>query len=287
MKKTGVLYLVAVPIGHDRDITLRALDVLKEADFIAAEDTRKAQRLLKFHGISDKKMFSHHEHNELSSSDGLIEKMREGAMVAFMSDAGMPGISDPGFVLARAARAAGVPVEIVSGVSAVTTALLASNLPPQPFTFHGFVPRGTGERRKFLTHLLAQPGTHPGTHLMFESARRVAETLANLATIAPQREVALCRELTKIHEEILRGTAAELAEQVASGDLKGEIVLVIAPPSEVEEQVQQEEQKANLEGRIRALHGEGLSPRAIRDRLAEETKISKKEIYNQIIKIID
>jgi 16S rRNA (cytidine1402-2'-O)-methyltransferase len=227
---TGRLVVCPTPIGNLEDITLRVLSALREADVVACEDTRRTRVLLDRYGVKAK-LVSYHEHNERSRSAELVERMRNGAVVALVSDAGMPLVSDPGYVLVRACVAAGLPVEVLPGPSAAITALVASGLPADEWHFHGFLPRKKGELREVLTGGSSTAAGHPSTLVAFESPRRLPATLALLAELDPSREAAVCRELTKVHEEIVRGTAAELAARYADGPPKGEVVLVVAPPA--------------------------------------------------------
>ncbi len=220
--KVGRLTVCPTPIGNMRDITLRTLDVLREADVIACEDTRRTGLLLDHHGLGrgTRVLLSLHEHNERDRVPDLLRRMREGASVALVSDAGMPLISDPGFPLVHAAIAEGIEVEALPGPSALLSGLVASGLPASSFRFEGFLPRGRGE----LTRLLTGASE---TIVAFESPRRLAVTLAALAEIDSERPVAVCRELSKLHEEVVRGEAAELALRYAAHQARGEIVLVI------------------------------------------------------------
>jgi 16S rRNA (cytidine1402-2'-O)-methyltransferase len=220
---TGRLVVCPTPIGNLEDITLRVLSALREADVVACEDTRRTRVLLDRYGVKAR-LVSYHEHNEKSRAAELVGRMREGTVVALVSDAGMPLVSDPGYVLVRACVAAGLPVEVLPGPSAAITALVASGLPADEWHFHGFLPRKKGELRELLSH-------GDGTLVAFESPRRLPATLALLAELEPEREVAVCRELTKAHEEIVRGSAAELAVRYADNPPKGEIVLVLARPA--------------------------------------------------------
>lgn len=226
--KVGRLTVCPTPIGNMRDITLRTLDVLREADAIACEDTRRSGLLLDHHGLRrpGQALISLHEHNERERVPELLARMREGAQVALVSDAGMPLISDPGFPLVAAAIAEGIEVQALPGPSALLSGLVVSGLPSSSFRFVGFLPRGRGE----LTRLLAGASE---TLVAFESPRRLAGTLSALAEIDPERPVALCRELSKLHEEIVRGSAADLAARYASEQARGEIVLVIGAAGEV------------------------------------------------------
>jgi 16S rRNA (cytidine1402-2'-O)-methyltransferase len=216
---TGSLIVCPTPIGNMEDITLRVLTALREADVVACEDTRHTRVLLDRHGISARTV-SYHEHNEASRAAELVGRMRAGETVALVSDAGMPLVNDPGFLLVGACVAAGVGVEVLPGPSAALTALVVSGLPAATWRFVGFLPRKRGE----LETLFRGAGE---TLVAFESPRRVGASLAALAAVDPDRVVAVCRELTKLHEEVVRGTAAELAERYAGEAPRGEIVVVI------------------------------------------------------------
>jgi 16S rRNA (cytidine1402-2'-O)-methyltransferase len=224
----GRLVVCATPIGNLDDITLRVLAALREADVIACEDTRHTRKLLERHGISAK-LLSVHEHNERARTAQLVERMRAGDLVALVSDAGTPLISDPGFALVRACVRAGVPVEVLPGPSAAVAALVASGLPAARWRFEGFLPRRGGELRELFDGL-------EETLVAFESPRRLASTLRELAACDPERPAAVCRELTKRHEEVRRASAAELASHYGAGGpgapVRGEIALVVgeAPP---------------------------------------------------------
>src|SRR3984957_17162247 len=203
----GRLVVCPTPIGNLEDITLRVLAALREADVVACEDTRRTRVLLDRYGVSAH-LVSYHEHNERARAAELVRRMRSGAVVALVSDAGMPLVSDPGFVLVRACVAAGLAVEVLPGPSAVLAALVASALPSDRWRFAGFLPR----RRAELERVFAGPETL----VAFESPRRVASSLGLLAELDPQRPVAVCRELTKLHEEVVRGTAAQLAARYST-----------------------------------------------------------------------
>ena len=218
---TGHLVVCATPIGNLEDVTLRVLAALREADVVACEDTRRTRTLLDRYGVSAS-LVSYHEHNEERRAAELVERMASGETVALVSDAGMPLVSDPGYVLVRACVAAGLAVEVLPGPSAALAALVASALPADRWRFAGFLPRKRGELRR----VLSESG---GTLVAFESPRRVAATLALLAELDPEREVAVCRELTKVHEEVVRGRAGELAARYADASPRGEVALVVAP----------------------------------------------------------
>jgi 16S rRNA (cytidine1402-2'-O)-methyltransferase len=215
----GRLIVCPTPIGNLEDITLRVLSALREADVVACEDTRRTKILLERYGVAPR-LVSYYEQNEERRAAELVERMRGGETVALVSDAGMPLISDPGFVLVRSAVAAGLDIEVLPGPSAALAALVASGLPSDRWTFVGFLPRKRGE----LERLFADTTS---TLVAFESPRRLPSTLRVLASADSDREVAVCRELTKLHEEVVRGTAADLSERYRDPP-KGEVVLVVA-----------------------------------------------------------
>lgn len=228
---SGLLYLVATPIGNLEDITYRAVRVLKEVDLIACEDTRQTSKLLAHYGI-ERPTVSYHEHNEAERSQDLAARMAAGASIALVSDAGMPLISDPGYRLVRAAIDAGVPVVAIPGPSAALSALAASGLPTDAFHFAGFLPHKQQQRLKALEALAEEQATL----IFYEAPHRALESLEAIEQALGPRPVVLARELTKIHEEILRGTAAEIRAQLAGRDsVKGEITLLVgkaeAPPA--------------------------------------------------------
>jgi 16S rRNA (cytidine1402-2'-O)-methyltransferase len=214
----GRLVVCPTPIGNLEDVTLRVLAALREADVVACEDTRHTRVLLERYGVSAT-LVSYHEHNERARAAELVDRMRDGAVVALVSDAGMPLVSDPGYVLVQGCVAAGLAVEVLPGPSAALAALVASALPASAWRFAGFLPR----KRAALEEVLASPETV----VAFESPRRVGASLAVLASLDPERPVAVCRELTKVHEEVVRGSAASLAERYAEEAPRGEVVLVI------------------------------------------------------------
>ena len=219
----GRLVVCPTPIGNLEDVTLRVLRALRESGVVACEDTRQTRKLLDRHGI-EARTVSFHEHNERRRARELADRVEAGETVALVSDAGTPGVSDPGFVLVRECLARGQAVEVLPGPSAVITALVASGLPAERWRFAGFLPRKQGELRALL-----EAGDE--TLVAFESPGRVGRSLALLADVDPEREVAVCRELTKLHEEVVRGPARTVAERFAEG-ARGEIVLVIAPAAE-------------------------------------------------------
>jgi 16S rRNA (cytidine1402-2'-O)-methyltransferase len=224
------LYIVATPIGNARDLTLRALDVLKGCDVIAAEDTRVTSKLLAIHGVS-KPLTAYNDHNAPRERPRLLSRLHKGDRVALVSDAGTPLVSDPGYKLVREALAEGLPVHVIPGPSAALSALAVSGLPTDRFLFAGFLPAKAGPRRQMLEEL----GSIPATLIFFESPQRLPETIAAMQSVLRNRQAVVARELTKLHEEIRRGDLASLAAMYATEPLpKGEITLVVAPPLEAE-----------------------------------------------------
>src|SRR5271163_4673916 len=204
----GTLYIVATPIGNLEDITLRALRVLKEADLVACEDTRQTQKLLNYYGITTRTI-SYHEHNEMMRAAELVKEMQEGASIALVTDAGMPGISDPGFRLISLTIRHHLPVVPIPGASAFLSALVASGLPTDSFRFSGFLPAKRGERRAALEAIR----TSPRTQVFYEAPHRIVETLADIVELlGSARHVVIAREVTKLHEEFLRGRAGEILD---------------------------------------------------------------------------
>src|SRR3954464_13775764 len=224
--RPGTLYLVATPIGNLEDITLRAIRTLKECDVVAAEDTRRSGQLLKHLGIS-RPMLSYFQFNEAKRSEQIIERLRRGEKIALVTDAGSPGISDPGERVVKAAIAAGFRVESVPGPSALVAAITASGLPAEEFHFIGFLPHKSGQRRNKLESLKA----FEGTLVLYESPYRVEKLLGELSEVFPERQIVLARELTKKFEEYLRGKPAELLAVAQKRSLKGEFVVMIGPES--------------------------------------------------------
>jgi 16S rRNA (cytidine1402-2'-O)-methyltransferase len=267
---SGRLVVCPTPIGNLEDITLRVLSALREADVVACEDTRRTRVLLDRFGVKAR-LVSYHEHNEQTRAPELVERMREGRTVALVSDAGMPLVSDPGYVLVKGCVAAGLPVEVLPGPSAPITALVASGLPADEWRFLGFLPRKPNDLRRVLSE-------RGGTLVAFESPRRVAATLALLAELDPGRAVAVCRELTKAHEEVVRGSAAELASRYADALPKGEVVLVMAaappPPAGAAD-------PAAIDA-LRRLVDAGAKPRRAAAVVADLTGDSANELYRAL-----
>lgn len=217
-----MLYIVSTPIGNLEDITLRALRILKEVDIIAAEDTRHTKKLLTHYDIHTP-LVSFHQYNELASAEHIIKKISEGKTVALVSDAGTPSISDPGFKLVRAAIEAGVKIEVIPGASAVAAALSIAGLPTDQFTFVGFLPDKEGKRRTKLAGLK----DYEHTLVFYVSKWKIGRVLNDMIEVFGDRPAVLCRELTKIHEEIKRTTLSEMIDYVGSKEIKGEVTLVV------------------------------------------------------------
>jgi 16S rRNA (cytidine1402-2'-O)-methyltransferase len=277
------LYLVATPIGNLGDITLRALEVLKQADRIACEDTRQTQKLLNHFQIATPTVSCHH-HNEHTRTTELIQNIKAGKAIALVSDAGMPGISDPGALLAAEAIAAGVPVIPIPGANAALSALVASGLPTSEFSFLGFLPEKSGARRTRLEALAAEAAALPSprTLIFYEAPHRILETLADLEFVwGPNLYIVVARELTKIHEEFLRGTVADARRSLAARDrMRGEITMLIQPqpktgeattaPTSIADRIAQIQTESNVDEK------EALK------RLARQLGQSKSELYREL-----
>jgi 16S rRNA (cytidine1402-2'-O)-methyltransferase len=269
----SALYLVATPIGNLEDVSLRALKVLKAVEVVLAEDTRRTRVLLDRHGVAAKPV-SLHAHNEAARVSQVLAVLDGGGDAALVSDAGTPLISDPGDRLVAAALKAGHSVVPIPGASALLAALAASDLPAVPFTFVGFLPRRSGECDRVLESLRDRRDTL----IFFESPRRVAKTLARLQEAFGDRRACAARELTKLHEEIARGSLSELAKHFEEG-ARGEFTLVVAGASDAAVTPTEDE----LHEAIRALIAEGLSSREISDRLATSSGLPKREIYARVV----
>jgi len=264
---SGRLIVCPTPIGNLEDVTLRVLAALRDADIVACEDTRRTRVLLDRYGVKAR-LESYHEHNERQRSAELVKLMRDGAVVALVSDAGMPLVSDPGFLLVQGCVAAGLAVEVLPGPSAALAALVASALPADRWRFEGFLPR----KRAALEQVFQAPETV----VAFESPRRLHKSLAVLAELDPGRPVAVCRELTKVHEEIVRGTAAELAERYAATPPKGEVALVVGPAAAGEPRL------GPAVDAVRRLVDAGAKPRAAASVVAELTGTSANALYRAL-----
>jgi 16S rRNA (cytidine1402-2'-O)-methyltransferase len=269
---TGTLYIVATPIGNLEDITLRALRILKEVDWIACEDTRQTRKLLEHFGIA-KPMMSYYEHNEAARAAELVERMMTGASVALVTDAGTPLVSDPGYRLVQAAIAASIRVVPIPGPSAAVGALSAAGLPTDAFRFCGFLPPKSSQRRKTLEQL--KPETC--TLIFYETPHRILEALEDVAAVMGPRPVVVARELTKLHEEFLRGTAAEVRAELASRpSVKGEITLLIGKSEALEVA------DTPLEEAVRVAEQEGLPRMEAIKHVARQRGLSKREVYRLI-----
>jgi 16S rRNA (cytidine1402-2'-O)-methyltransferase len=271
----GRLVLCPTPIGNLEDVTLRVLAALREADVVACEDTRRTRVLLDRYGVSAK-LVSYHEHNERGRASELVGLMQGGSVVALVSDAGMPLVSDPGFVLVQACVAAGLAVEVLPGPSAALAALVASALPAETWRFVGFLPR------KDPASVLGGPDTV----VAFESPHRLRASLAALAALDPERPAAVCRELTKLHEEVVRGTAAELAARYAEEEPRGEVVLVVGPPAAADPDDPEAAAAAAAPpaavDALRRLVAAGARPRDAAGVVADLTGASKNALYRAI-----
>ena len=266
------LHIVATPIGNLGDITLRALETLAGADFIACEDTRVTRKLLDRYGI-DTPLTPYHDHNAAIARPRLLERLAEGAAVALVSDAGTPLVSDPGYKLVRAAREAGHPVTAAPGASSVLAALAVAGLPTDQFCFAGFLPPKETARRARIAEL----ARIPATLILFEAGPRIAATLADLAAGLGHREAALCRELTKLHEEIRRGDLKTLAQGAASSETRGEFVVVIGPPPHAAQ--------ASAEDAASMLR-DALGRVSVKDAVAEvaaATGLPRRELYQRAL----
>ena len=270
------LYLVSTPIGNLEDITLRALRVLKEVDVIACEDTRQSQKLLNHFGISTRTS-SYHEHNEITRSAELVRDLEEGARVALVTDAGTPGISDPGYRLVSLAIRHHIPVIPIPGAAAFLAALVASGLPSDAFHFSGFLPAKGGQRKRMLESIQ----TSPRTEVFYEAPHRIKESIEDVvAVLGPERHIVVARELTKMHEEFLRGTAGQVvADLKERGDVKGEITLLIGkfevsaqPPA-----------AASVGQRVTlAMQADGVDEKTALKKVAKEMGIGKSEAYREL-----
>jgi 16S rRNA (cytidine1402-2'-O)-methyltransferase len=267
------LYVTATPIGNARDITLRALDVLSGCDLIAAEDTRVSAKILAIHGIS-RPLTAYNDHNAARERPRLLSRLKHGARIALISDAGTPLVSDPGYKLVREALAEGIAVHAVPGASAALTALALAGLPTDRFLFVGFLPSKAGERGTTLAGLK----DIRATLIIFESAQRLGESLRQMAEVLGDRAVAVARELTKLHEEVRRGTLLLLADQYAQeGPPKGEVTILVGPPAE---------QRADP-ARIDALLDKALPfmpVRAAAELIGEALGLPRKEIYQRALR---
>ena len=266
----GTLYIVATPIGNLEDITLRALRILKEADLIACEDTRHTRRLLDHYGIATRAV-SYHEHNEDARAAELVQRLQAGETIALVSDAGTPLISDPGYRVVTQALDAGIAVVPVPGASAILSAVAAAGLPTDSFYFGGFLPPRASQRRRALE----QVKTLASTLVFYEAPHRIAEALGDIAEVLGERELVVARELTKMHEEFLRGRAAEVRRQLEERpSVRGEMTIVIGKPVAAPQH-----DKRTVAEAIDDLIARGVSPMEAIKTVARERGLAKREVY--------
>jgi 16S rRNA (cytidine1402-2'-O)-methyltransferase len=276
----GKLYLVPTPIGNLKDITLRALEVLENVDLVAAEDTRQSLKLLNHFNIK-KTLISYHKHNEQGKSMDLIEKIKDGKSIALISDAGTPGISDPGSIIVSKCIEENIDFEVLPGATAITTALVYSGLDTSKFIFRGFLPRENKDKRIIMEELKDRKETL----VFYESPHRIRETLEFLRSNLGNRRISICRELTKLHEQILRVSLDEAIEYYSEKDIKGEFVLIVEGKRE-EEILEEERAKweaLSIEDHIKNYISEGLSKKEAIKKVAKDRKLSKSEIYKYSI----
>ena len=272
----GGLILCGTPIGNLEDVTFRLLRVLAEADVVACEDTRRTRKLLSHHGVSVREVVTYNEQNERRQGDALLRRMRLGQTVALVSDAGMPGLSDPGYRLVRSCAEQGIDVSVVPGPTAAVSALAVSGLPPARFVFEGFLPRKPGERKRRLEELKAEERTI----VVYESPHRIESTLADMAGVWGPRPAVLVRELTKLYEEVRRGDLEELLAGVTDDPPKGEIVIVVEGAIHDAREIPGPEE---LAARARALMDEGLGRKEAMARVARETGAQRREVFDALI----
>lgn len=272
----GKIYLVPTPIGNLKDITLRALETLEKVDEIAAEDTRQSLKLLNHYNIK-KPLFSYHQHNEQGKSDQIITKLLDGKNIALVTDAGTPGISDPGSVIVRKCIEENIPFEVLPGATAITTALVYSGLDTMKFVFEGFIPRETKEKKR----LIKDVRNKKETLIFYESPHRLIESLAYINENLGNRNIAVCRELTKLHEEIYRGTIEDAYNWFSENRPRGEFVLVISGKSDSEIKAEKEEALSGIsvEEHLINLINNGIEKKEAIKIVAKERELPKKEVY--------
>ena len=272
----GKLYLVPTPIGNLKDITLRALEVLENADVVAAEDTRQTIKLLNHFNLK-KTLIAYHMHNEQGKSDEILERLRSGENIALVSDAGMPGISDPGSVIVKKCIEEGLDFEVLPGATAFATALIYSGLDSSAFMFKGFIPRDNKSRNILVEELKDRKETL----IFYEAPHRLLSTLDFLLKNFGDRNIAVCRELTKLHEEIIRGKLSEVLRHFIDNSPRGEFVLVLDGLSEeeIEKEKRAEFEELSIEEHIVKYINEGLSKKDAIKKVAKDRKLPKNEIY--------
>ncbi len=275
--KKGMLYIVATPIGNLEDITLRALRVLKEVALIAAEDTRRTRKLLNAYGIKTP-VTSLYDQNELAKSASIISRIEEGDDIAYVSDAGTPGISDPGYILINKAIEHAIEVITIPGPVAAIAALSISGLPMDSFAFYAFLPSRPAKRRQFLESLRDETKTM----IFYESPRRLASSLNDIHGILGDRKMVLSREMTKLYEETIRGTISEVLKSIEGTTVKGEITLILSGA----QKRSVSDQKEAIKEKLKALREDPhLTTRDIVDTISEELTISRKEVYQEVLKL--
>ena len=272
---TGTLYIIATPIGNLEDITYRAVRILGEVDLIAAEDTRHSLKLLNHFNIS-KPLTSYFDHNQRLKGERILETLRKGNSVALISDAGTPCVSDPGYHLVRDATAEGIKVVPVPGPSASLTALSASGLPSDMFTFAGFAPARQGRRKTFLKDIMHLAGTV----ILYEAPHRLIDCLNDMREILGERQIVVARELTKIYEEFVRGNISEVLATIPDSKVRGEVVILISPDKELKEDNEPVDELLK-----RFLFEEGLSIKDAAKKIAEISGISKSEAYTEALRL--
>lgn len=275
----GALFVVGTPIGNEADISGRALDTLQSVDLVAAEDTRTIKAFLDRHGIRCRAV-SFHDHNERHRTPQVIEKLLAGNRVALVSEAGMPLLSDPGFNLVRAAHESEIPVTVVPGPDAVTSALSVSGVAPNDFRFIGFLPRKSGARQKLFGDLKSMSYTT----VFFEAPHRILETLADLQEVLGDREVVVCKNLTKPGEDIIRGEPGQVADRIAdNGQPRGELAIVVSGKPPVADQESRPELEPNLATMVESLLGDGVPTKTIAAAIAHATNMNKRDAYEFVI----
>jgi 16S rRNA (cytidine1402-2'-O)-methyltransferase len=274
---SGKLILCGTPIGNLEDVSARALRVLAQADVVACEDTRRTRRLLSHHGIKARAMVAYHDGNERRAARGLVQRIAGGDVVVLVSDAGMPGLSDPGYRLVRACVDAELPLEVVPGPSAAVTAIAVSGLPAGRFVFEGFLPRKAADRRRRIGELSSETRTL----VIYESPHRIEDSLLDLQKGLGDRPACLARELTKLHEEVRRGTLSELIEGVRAEGARGEIVLVIGGAVHAHKDLPPAE---DLADRARALMETGTPRKEALTEVARSAGVPKRHVFDALVK---
>lgn len=274
MLTKGTLYVCATPIGNLGDITLRVLDTLREVDLIAAEDTRHSRKLLQRYQINTP-MISYHEHNEKKKSMELVEKLKSGQTIALISDAGLPGISDPGTEVINLCRAENIPVDVLPGANAALTALVLSGMPADHFSFHGFLPSSAGARNRGLEFL----ANLPQTQIFYEAPHRLVATLKAISEYFGDREAVVVRELTKLHQQVHRGSAIELKEFFEEIEPRGECCIIVAPYVSVKPTGGPEKWRLEVKERV----NQGLSKKDAMKEVAKLYGVKKSEVYQALL----